>query len=196
MRKLAIDVDGVLANFTDAYASALTKVSGIEFPKASDDFPTEWNWEIPGGCSPEQVSQVWNDHILNNKTFWSLLHPCEGAGSAIYRLNRMAQQGDEVCFITNRPGIQSKYQTEKFLYRLGMNYPTVLVAADKLPLLKAMAIEFFIDDRPETIQEVAADATIPHVYLKDTPYNRTQIYPFNVKRIGTLFEALEECYGA
>lgn len=195
MNKLAIDVDGVIANFTDAYAHYLFKETGVIFPKASNEWPEEWFWERSAGVTAAQEKKVWGDHILSSRTFWQDLRPVESAQEAIYRLNRMSQNGDEVSFITNRPGTQSKYQTEKFLYGLGMNYPTVIVAADKLPILKAMKIEFFIDDRPDTVQEVGLDASVGRIYLKDAPYNRSQIYPPTVKRITTLVAALEDAYG-
>lgn len=195
MRSIACDIDGVLANFSDSYASLLHKETGIVFPKCSDTWPVDWFWERKMGVTSKQEKSVWDGSILSSKSFWRNLDALDGSTPAIYRLNNMAQQGDQIFFITNRPGLCSKYQTERWLYDLGMSYPTVLVAADKLPLLKALKIDFFIDDRPETIQEVGLDASVPHLYLKDAPYNRTQVYAPTVKRAASLLVALDDCYG-
>lgn len=194
--RIACDVDGVIADFTSAYAAALTKHTGITFPTQSDTWPSEWFWERREGVTPSQEKKVWQEEILTNGTFWSGLDELPGAREAIRKLNRLANAGTaEVCFITNRPGKRSKHQTEIFLYALGMSYPTVLVAADKLPLLRAMNITFFIDDKPETVQEVSAAKLDLKLYLKDAPYNRQQSYPDNVKRIPSLLDALKDAYG-
>src|SRR5258706_7339654 len=95
----------------------------------------------------------------------------------------MANLGHEVYFITNRMGIRAKHQTEIWLYSLGMNYPTVIVTGDKLPILRSLGVNFFVDDRYETIMEVA-EAKLPlKLYLRQAPYNYPRAYPDNVRQV-------------
>lgn len=205
--KLAIDVDGVLANFCDSYAARLTARTGIPFPPASHDWPTVWAWDRAMGITPQEERYTWEEDILKSSNFWKNLDPLPNAKPAIRWLNRLTYTGNEVNFITNRIGKNAKLQTEKWLYNLGMNYPTVIVTNNKVPFLKALGINFFIDDKPETIAETAA-ATIPNghgalpalpdlqrLYVKDCAYNREVIFPGNVLRAPDLLTALQESYG-
>lgn len=201
MQKLAIDIDGVLANFTDSYAKALFEYTGINFPKNSTEWPKVWNWELEGGVTPDQVKKVWSLFILQGKmNFWRNLEPLPQAKSAIQKLNMLANRGYDVYFLTNRLGEESKLQTEKWLYDLGMNYPTVVVAADKLPILRSLGVNFFIDDKPETILEVSKwleDSKTPsfRLYMQKAPYNVAGTYHENVRPVSNILEALQDALG-
>jgi hypothetical protein len=196
MLKLGVDVDGCLANFTDSYAALLTRRSGIPFPPSSDEWPTCWFWDRAAGITKDIETETWSKDILQSINFWKNLEPLPNAKPAIRWLNRLARTNNEVYFITNRPGHSSKYQTEKWLYALGMNYPTVITTADKLAFVKAIKLDFYIDDKPETIQEIAA-ANIPglRLYLRQWAYNRDKDYPANVWMCKDVLSALQESYG-
>lgn len=177
--KLGFDVDGCLANFTDSYASELTKVSGIVFPKASSEWPTAWFWDREMGVTHTDESKVWKGVIMKEgSTFWQTLAPLEGANEVLKLLNHRIKLGDEVYFITNRMGDQAKLQTEKWLYEWGIDYPTVILSAEKTPLIKLLGLEFFIDDKWETMRDLYKEAEAEgwlngkSFYLKDAPYNR------------------------
>jgi hypothetical protein len=177
-RRLGIDLDGCLANFTDSYAKVITKHTGIHFPKASDKWPTVWYWEREAGVTKEQEKQVWGEEILNPlKDFWFKLAPMEGAVEVVRRLNWLGRNGCDVYFLTHRMGDTAKTQTERWLYELGMNFPTVILAGDKAPIIKALGINIFVDDKWETINGLYTQALEEewkgiNIWLKDTPYNR------------------------
>jgi len=201
MQKLGIDIDGCLANFNLDYGRLFIELAGVnkfdedwEGQLEANTFPPVWNWETQAGYTPVQIKKVWSE-ITHNDGFWSGLGELPGAREAVKKLNKMANMGHEVYFITNRTGIRAKHQTEIWLYGLGMNYPTVLVAGDKLPLLKALGIGVFIDDKPETVQEVAQAALNIKLFLRDAPYNRDQTYPDNVNRVPGILEALKVACG-
>lgn len=165
---LAFDVDGVLANFAEAFAKKLVKVTG------ENKFPTPlvipcWDWDKYYGYTNDQIAAAW-DNIVADGLFWQKLKPIPEPG-VFSRLNVLSKT-HPVYFITNRMGLNCKQQTEKFLYEQGINYPTVLVTGNKRPVLESLKIEFFIDDRLPTMQEL-----IPlkreHYYLADAEYNRT-----------------------
>lgn len=200
MLNLCIDVDGVLANFTDAYAAALTRRTGIVFPPASSEWPTSWYWDRDAGVSKADEMETWEKDIIQSKTFWQRLKPVENAKPTLKQLNQMTQRGDAVYFITNRLGTSVKLQTERWLYSYGVSYPTVIVTADKVPFLRALKANFFIDDKPETLIDVGRVAAEEkwdnfQPFLFDTPYNRIQNYPNNVQRAGSVLEALVMAYG-
>lgn len=197
MLKLAIDVDGVLANFCDSYAARLTFRTGIPFPPMSPEWPTVWQWDHAMGITPAEEQYTWEQDILRTSNFWRNLKPYADTKPAVRWLNRLTHSGNEVYFITNRPGKQAKLQTEKWLYNLGMNYPTVIVTSDKLPFLKALKVNFFIDDKPDTLSEVglAAPPDLDRLYARTWAYNRDVEFPPNVRRTPNLLTALQESYG-
>jgi uncharacterized HAD superfamily protein len=200
MLTFAIDIDGVLANFTDAYAAAVSRRTGIVFPKASSEWPKSWYWDRDAGVSKEDEEATWYHDIIQSKTFWQRLEPVENAKPALKQLNQMAQRGDQVYFITNRMGQSVKLQTERWLYNHGINYPSVIVTSEKIPFLRALKANFFIDDKPETVIDVGNTAEKEkwenfNLFIFDMPYNRVQHYPNNVQRAGTVLEAIAQAYG-
>ncbi len=200
MLNICVDVDGVLANFTDAYAAALSRRTGIVFPKASSEWPTSWYWDRDMGVSKEDEQETWRKDIIQSRTFWQRLEPTPNAKPTIKKLNTMAQRGDQVYFLTHRMGELVKLQTERWLYNQGMNYPSVIVTGEKVPFLRALKANFFIDDKPDTILDVAKVAESEkwdnfQLFLFDSPYNRVQNYPPNVRRVTSVLEAIVAAYG-
>lgn len=187
---MASTFDGCLCNFTDRYARLLSNETGIQFPKASSEWPPVWYWERDLGVTQEQERTVWERDILARGTnFWLKLKPIEGAGGVIRRLNELTRVGNGVYFLTNRMGDKAKLQTERWLFERGMDYPTVLLSGDKVPLIKALGIEFFIDDKPDTVQDVHEHCPGVKVFIKDMPYNRmVQVG----KRVQSVEDALKE----
>jgi len=72
MRRIGVDIDGVLANFWEAYENLTIQVSGEDrFGKARwpNQYPPSWNWpEDHFGYSKATMSEVWNT-IRTNSTF-------------------------------------------------------------------------------------------------------------------------------
>lgn len=194
MRKLGIDIDGVLANFCDAFAKVVTKQTGITFPRTSKEWPAVWNWDRAAGVTPEQEALAWKT-VWADDNFWTNLAPMPEAQMTATQLNHLAKLGHEVYYLTHRAGDRAKYQTEKFLFGIGVDYPTVLLGGDKVPLIRHLKLDFFIDDRPDTILEVtrvAEEENLPvkgHIFVKDAPYNKG----VNVgQRVNLVMDALKQ----
>lgn len=205
---IGVDIDGVLANFTDAYAALLTAKTGIEFPKNSSSWPTEWYWERAAGVNKADETAVWKDGILSTN-FWANLPRLPLAEQTLDLLMLKRWEGDQVYFITTRPGKKAKLLTEAWLQRWGFLTPTVLIAgseAAKGQLAKALKLDVFIDDKPEnceqvieaTKQQVAYDGMMSmepfyeypcKVFLVDAPYNRTP-QPAGIIRVSSALDAL------
>lgn len=175
---LGIDVDGVLADFNTSFAEAVIEVTGTDlFPKdwreaiKDKTFPTTWNWDLDAGYTKEQSRKTWEQGILTSSKFWKSLAPLPGAVDAIKQFNRMSNEGHEVYFLTHRNGKKAKQQTEEWLYDLGMNYPTVLLTGNKLPVLDNLGVQFFIDDKLATVNEVYRAGVVKHLYLFNSPWN-------------------------
>jgi deoxypyrimidine-specific 5' nucleotidase type C protein (NT5C) len=207
---LVFDIDGVLADFTTAYANLLIKTTGTDKlvdgwkdKLAAREWPTTWYWDREAGYTKEEEVRVWSDYITKQGIFWENLDAIDGAGEIIKYINKLAKKGINIYFITHRMGEKAKLQTEKWLYGLGMDYPTVILSGDKAPLLYSLGANFFIDDKPETIMDICDKMVADRMrhnnlggwplenglYLKDAAYNRG-IERVGFKRVGSVKEAL------
>lgn len=194
--KLGIDLDGVLGNFTKAYAKLLVEVTGRDLIpagfKGDDDpnWPTTWYWERELGYTAEEEKAVWKV-ITSTGNFWMDLEPLPTAWDSLVHLNRLAQYGKiDVYFLTHRFGHLAKWQTEMFLANHGMEHATVLLTqTDKTPLINGLGLNFFIDDKPQTIEKAAANCKVKHLFLKAAPYNAEVV---GAKRVDSIQAALED----
>lgn len=193
---IGIDIDGVIANFTDSYAPLLTAETGIIFPKASSEWPTEWYWDraamkaagISADTAEAIEGKIWEG--IRNSAFWGQLAPLPNAKLTLRTALDMRYAGHNIYFITARPGNFSKLLTEAWLKEHGFEYiPTVLITADKGPIARGLALDVFIDDRPENCSEVWEASHKTRVFLVDAPYNRDYEHE-GVERVGSALEAL------
>lgn len=191
--KLGIDLDGCLVDFNSGYIDLLIKARGEDlFPPDRNDenFPPVWFYEREFGYGDVE-GEVWGQ-IKESPLFWQNLKPLHNAREAlqlldVYTLLNVA----DVYFITHRSGRDVKGQSEEWLIRNGVYLPTVLIAGDKAPIIQALNLDFYIDDKPETITQLDGLKFPRHLYLKDAPYNRHVKLEYG-KRIGSVAEALME----
>ena len=174
--RIALDIDGVLCNFNKAYAALLAQELGedllpVGWAENQECFHC-WDWDTAHGYSPAVQKVVWTQRIWANDKFWAKLDPLPGATDVLRQLNWRMKDGKIDCyFVTNRSGEKAKKQTEWWLYDKGsIDYPTVLLASDKVPILKALDVSFFADDKLETVVQ-ASTYKVP-TYLIDAPWNR------------------------
>jgi uncharacterized HAD superfamily protein len=180
-------MDGVLANFNEAYAERLVKVTGENLLPKPLTAPT-WDWDKFYGYNAQQIHDTIMS-ISKDKLFWRKLKPIPEP-EVFARINVLSKSHD-VYFLTNRFGIDCKQQTERFLYDKGINYPTVVIASDKLPILKAIKADFFVDDKLETMASVTSGMQAEHLYLVDAAYNRENRWAA-IKVVTGVKEALEK----
>lgn len=187
---IAIDIDGCLADFNSAYAQLLIKVAGVDnLPKGwkedkAQRWAPKWDWEELYGYDFAIQDKVWREFIRPNKSFWKTLDPLhhEEATAVIRHLNYLSRmENHNVYFITHRNTFRAKHQTEEWLERYGTHRPTVVISGDKIPALRALDIDIFIDDREDTIRAaVEAQQLKPNPYLKDSLRIYTKAAAWNV----------------
>lgn len=182
---LGIDVDGVLADFNSSFLKALIDVTGRTLIPTF----TTWNWDLECGYTEEESHRAWKEHILEVPDFWTKMKPYPHAKAVVRQLNRLEKGGMGVFFITNRMGFKPRVQTEEWLYEQGMNYPAVIIASQKTPIIKSLGIEWYVDDRFETMVELH-QFDKKHFYLLDATYN--QHAPTFLKRTMSVEDAMRE----
>lgn len=198
--RVGFDIDGCLANFNHAYGDLMIKLTGRDnLPKrwkTDPDFPEVWDWDVKYGYK-EDLKGIW-DFIKDPKNeFWVNL-PFLTDTKVLSKIYKLPVYGHDVYFITNRPGNGAKTQTEAWLDYNGLALnPTVLIAENKPPIIKSLNLDFYVDDRLQTMIDLenfyyksGIDTKDKHFYLLDAPYNRTE-RPSTVRVISSLKEGLE-----
>ena len=190
--RIGIDIDGCLADFNSGFRDLIIAETGREIPEVSDTFPHCWNWPAAVGVTPEENARLWSIVRDGNSYFWSRLSALPGAANTLQYLTARAYAGDEVYFITSRPGQCAKRQTESWLIRNGYNIepPTVLISDRKGFTARGLELDVFIDDKPENCLDVC-DESRARVFLVDAPWNRRAcLAPYDVPRVDSVMEAV------
>ena len=131
----------------------------------------------------EEENACWNE-VWDSRTFWQHLDVIPGEERTIHQLNALhVHDGHEIHFITHRRGRAVQYQSAWFLAHAGFRHPSVIIAGDKYPIIKALKLDAYIDDRIETVNELARvreegflDGD-PRIYLRSASYNQEHRHP-------------------
>ena len=184
----AIDCDGVLADFNTPFIALVKEQTGIELPAPSATYPNTWNYHRAAGVNAKQDAQLWA--YIKESDFWETLPPTKDCAAAIARLRECRGEGDEIYFITSRPGKYAKHLTEFWLDAQGYECPTVLISSDKGPVCQGLEVDVFVDDKIDNCNEVADCCDDARVFLLDAPYNRdeSRILFANITRITSLHD--------
>lgn len=194
--KLGIDVDGILADFNTAYVARIKAITGRNLFADPPVFNC-WHYAEALGYTPRELRLVWDD-IKADDAFWRSLKPYDDISESMSGLRWRHACGDDIYFITARPGATTKRQTEQWLLAR-QNYlvpfgPTVLMSGDKGACCAALKLDYYLDDKFEN----AVDAAVPwgydpkdgstKSYLLTRPWNVQFCLPPEVKRVASMGE--------
>lgn len=183
--KVGLDVDGVLARFNDRYIDLIVEVTGRDlFGSRPVDIRT-WNYpEQQFGYSDDEMSKVWGV-ITSSLDFWRNLDAYDDTARQLRRLAFLAEHTHDVYFVTSRPGVRAKAQTERWLAAHGFPEPTVLITSHKGLAARTLALDVYVDDRWENALDVATTKT--RSYLLTQSWNADyDAHAAGVQRIATL----------
>lgn len=171
--KIGCDVDGVLADFNTRFIERVVRETGRDlFPPRPFDIPC-WNYPTHYGYTREEESSVWNG-IKQDRGFWLGLDAYDYAPAIIERL-RVLSVDHDVYFITSRPGLQTKTQTEVWLSTRSGDFlwtPTVLVSSEKGMCARALQLDAYIDDNWDNCVDVAVSEPNGQTFCLDRPWNK------------------------
>jgi uncharacterized HAD superfamily protein len=168
--KIGFDMDGVLADWNGPMLKALNAQCNTAYA-FDPGGPKVWDWpQDQFGFTDDEVHEVWRKRIHPaTSTFWQECPPLEQD-----LMDRVAQLQfqHELYFITQRSGESAKLQTERWLNKLGIIYPTVLISAAKMRACRALNLDIYIDDKPENLIVFPHNAALTRRYLRAAPYNK------------------------
>lgn len=174
---IGCDIDGVLADFNSGFIRRTIQVTGRDlFPERPFDIPM-WNYPEHYGYTSKEVTAVWKNIKLDTN-FWATLPAFEGTMEFLFALEQRQDEGDGIYFVTARPGVEAKHQTERWLRCHGFrNNPTVLISSAKGKCAEALDLDAYIDDRWENVVDVAGGDLMTsrtQAYLLVRPWNRNR----------------------
>lgn len=173
---VALDMDGCLANFNEAYARILTSIHGMPYPIHDPNWPKQWHWEREGAeaVTARQITQAW-DQIKWDPDFWVELNPYPGVHEFLSFIRQFELEPDNtVYFITNRVGRAPKWQTERWLKKHGgLLNPTVLLASEKGFVCKGLGVDYALDDAPQYCSHIKTFAPETNMIMLKRPWNYT-----------------------
>ena len=183
MKPLVIfDLDGVLCDFVYGFTGLLLALQGKDLHGAySTGAQLQWSFDVPG----DVLDNAWNT-VNGSEDFWSNL---PSLLTEIERQTlRVAAQQYDLRFLTSRPSSTARTQSERWLSKQGLLVGPVVVAADKLPLCRALNPVAIIDDKPDVITDMLSIG-LP-VYTRDWSYNRAVVGP----RVSSVTEFLHRVH--
>lgn len=178
------DVDGVLAGFVEGFTAIRERLGGA--PALTTMEQPEWDtlWE---------PKEAW-DEINQDPCFWSRLPALPGFDEqAVERINNLTWRAGPVYFVTTRPGVRPKQQTEDWLLKKGVWRPTVLLTKWKGEAAKVLGATYSIEDKAENASAVAWMSPRTRSYLLHRLYNEydPKVGSSKVVRIHSLGEFLD-----
>lgn len=188
MAKIGIDIDGVLANFGDAFSNLVRTVYGRgKIPVGY--IPGDWDWSDV--LSKEEVSNLWKE-FAGERNFWRTLEPYMNNVIALSDFLRNNKHKHDVWFVTARAQCQGDTvacQTQDWLVRQ-LRYThqyargIVLVSKPnfKRQILEGMNIDYMIDDHGPTVEGFAEMSNLKGCLL-DRPWNQSAKVQHRVKTL-------------
>lgn len=189
--RIGVDVDGVLARFNESFAQRLVDVTGRSLIPTGADFPC-WGWPSHYGYTAAEESATW-ENVRQDKTFWFRLGAYDDTHTVLLELLRLQLIGHDIYFITSRPGVRAKQQTEDWLRVQGFaSTPTVLISSAKGMCAQALCLDSYVDDRWENVVDVAESTLTCHTCLLDRPWNQGRPHDaFGVVRVNSVLDVFK-----
>lgn len=192
-KRVGIDVDGVLADFTEAFKRKCEKVFPGKVDK--DWIPSQWQW---GDCglTKHEVGMVWKE-IVEDKHFWEDVKPLVGAAQLNELIPTIVAKGAAPYFVSSRAGTNVREQTANWINTFIPNAKTDqhLIIVDnsyhKIEMMHAMRIEAMLDDYAPLIT-MGKDLPTTRVYLMRARWNEWEREAYNLPSVGSVTEYLEK----
>lgn len=195
---IAVDIDGVLADFT----SAFKEIANRRFPGKLPDGYQPSDWMYSDVLTQNEVAEILSG-VEDTVHFWSSLNPLPGASELSDAAWDLKKAGIAIYYVTNRrptAGVHPLYQTVYWLDRQRLRWmnSSVIVVDDskhKVHLYRTLDVRYSIDDKPDTVESCMAQSFPHSAYLLDQPWNRNERWQ-HLPRIHSVTEYLGKVLSA
>lgn len=167
--------DGVIFDFNTHFVSlARNRHHELVCPNVGPEWPTKWDY-LDDYLEQWQLKSMWRYICHQSPTFWRY---CPQYPWSTELINVAHSNADMLYFITSRQGPMVQYQTVMALKDVaphddhyGGVIPTPNAEA-KIPIIKALNLSHYVDDKIETVQAVHQQCPTVSVAVWDQPWNR------------------------
>jgi len=174
MRRIAVDMDEVLADFVNPFRKVIKNKWGKDLQR--EDI-TRYNFSNIIGVTPEEFKEV----IVDLQTSeWYRTLPVMPYAQEV--MNMLQEEGNLVDVITNRACAKDSLD---WLDGNFIRYNNFLISKDKKSLYKSMAYDVVIDDCPDYL--IDADSLEILTLAYDAPWNRHTL-GHNIERVHNWIE--------
>ena len=181
---IQFDVDGILAEFM-GHANKIARKFDPNTPVVDTHTTTDWdNWE---GWSQETIDHVWAK-VKDPKELFFYTMPSLLKRDEWTTMRRLVRNND-VYFVTSRPGVTAKSQTEAWLYDRLECPGTVIITADKAGFAKLLKPDWAVEDNGINASRIARYIGVERSCLIDRKYNQ-MFHPLSFTRLKTMKEFL------
>jgi uncharacterized HAD superfamily protein len=192
---LGVDLDGVVANYAFTFSQLLRELYGKTLPLVNeDDFGLDWDWAKWYPLTKEQIDGAYLEEMPKVENFWMKLKLMDEADWTYFKDQVQSLKKTNVYFITSRistEGYSVVKQSQKWLIEKGFENPNVIVHNYKGPVVKALNIKAFIDDKFGNCADVLNNnGSNCEVYLRNCNYNLSYNHP-KIKRVNSLKEFID-----
>lgn len=150
------------------------------------------------GYTAEVTKKVWGE-IKADPMFWMNLQPVKRDLTSLRIVVDTLERHHDVYYITSRPGLEVKRQTENWLAE-HVDYPVIdgfmptvlIVGTDaKGAMCKHLQLDAYIDDNYENCFQCGVQSPKTRTYMLDRAYNRKGDLPETVARVQSLGQMLD-----
>jgi hypothetical protein len=194
MSRIAIDVDGVLADFNAGFVEQINQLWPGRIPPAY--IPPNYDKWVD--LSKKEQQKVWRSlHSMDG--FWLSLNALEGVGDLARWLASRTDHDLWLCTARKDMGrMTAAKETDLWVQACGLRAVnnflgiiTVHDADEKANVYQSMGIEWSLDDRTPTVIACGLIDTFEHrAYLLDQPWNEGAPVQRRVKSVAAFLEKI------
>lgn len=196
---LAVDIDGVLANFIKALYDGCNKC----WPGLIEPDYVQHDWALTDKLQPDMMERVWKQ-LHDDSGLWMNLSALPGAEQLRRHLNYGGYRGrnENILYVTQRLDTAHCYSntalwdTNWWLQQQGLvrnNTSTIVVksSADKAYLYTLLGVRYSIDDKIETVEQ-CNKIKGHNAYLLDQPWNQAAQHLPRVYSVAQFLEITQQ----
>ncbi len=187
--RLACDIDGVLAEYNQAFAAVL-RAHGALLTLVEGHEPSRWLWYRHYGATPEQIEAALAYTASHPEWWMTLARHADFTHVAMRLLSDLSNMA-EVAFATARPS--GRQQSIDWLdWNLtDCDTPQVILTPNKPLALIGLAPDVVIEDNHLTLEACVRALPDTRLLLVNRPYNRVHVSE-RVERCASTLDALEK----